>query len=87
MYSSWMYRHKPLSLHLKFCNEFMISLANHLYYHPLHLYYTSFTSHMTSFFPSQTIRDWNQLPIPIIESKDYNTFSTEIANYLNMLAY
>ena len=53
------------------------------HHHLLHLIIPPFntTAHMSSFFPN-TIRDWNQLPVSIIELKNYNDFLSALTNYV-----
>ena len=54
------------------------------HHHPLHLIVPSSntTAYMSSFFPN-TIRDWNQLPISIIEMSNYNNFSSTLTDYMH----
>ena len=53
------------------------------HHHPLHLITppSNTIAYMSSFFPS-TIRDWNQLPLSIIELTNYNNFSSTLTDYM-----
>ena len=53
------------------------------HHHLLHLIIppSNTTAHMSSFFPN-TIRDWNQLPVSIIELNNYNDFLSALTNYV-----
>ena len=59
--------------------------ANYIFVasHPLHVIIppSNTTAHMSSFLPS-TVRDWNQLPLSIIESTNYNNFLSTLTDYM-----
>ena len=56
------------------------------HFHPLHYIIpstrTTVTSHQQSYFP-RSIKDWNELPIYIIESNNLQSFTTLLINHYN----